>query len=148
MLRLVKAHDLLSLGNTKADGVLDDVEYDGHGDSDPRDNRSNAEDLDAEEVEAAAVEYAERLGLGAVVVCEQAGKDGAQSAVEQCTPTAPTRIVYLELLVYELDAEYNAKPAQMPMIAEPIGVTISQPAVIATRPASEPFSVMETSGFL
>ncbi len=39
-------------------------------------------------------------------------------------------------------------PAMMPIAAAPNGLTASQPAVIATRPAKEPFKVMETSGFL
>lgn len=148
MLRLVETHDLLSLGYTQADGVLDNVEYDGHGDSDPCNDCDNAEELDAEEVEAAAVEHAERLGLGAVVVSEEAGEDGAECALMQCTPTAPTGSSTLSFWSTNSMPNTTAKPAQMPMIAEPIGVTTSQPAVIATRPASEPFSVMETSGFL
>ena len=107
MLRLVEAHDLLSLGNTKADGVLDDVEYDGHGDRNPCNDCGNAENLNAEEVEAAAVEYAERLDLSAIIVCEQAGKDGAQSAVDAVYADSADRVVYLELLIDKLDAEYN-----------------------------------------
>ena len=43
VLRLVEAHDLLGLGYTQADGVLDNVEYDGHGDSDPCNDCDNAE---------------------------------------------------------------------------------------------------------
>ena len=34
------------------------------------------------------------------------------------------------------------------MIAAEVGDTVSQPAVIATRPAKLPFNDMETSGFL
>ena len=34
----------------------------------------------------------------------------------------------------------------MPIIAALTGETVSQPAVIATRPANEPFNVIETSG--
>ena len=90
MLRLIQTHDLLSLAYTQADGVLDNIEYDGHGDRNPSDDCDYAENLNAEEVEAAAVEYAERLNLSAIIVSEQAGKDGAQCAVMQCTPTAPT----------------------------------------------------------
>ena len=41
----------------------------------------------------------------------------------------------------------TTKPAMMPIAAAPAGVTTSQPAVMATRPAREPLSVMETSGF-
>ena len=37
-------------------------------------------------------------------------------------------------------------PATKPMKKAPKGETVSQPAVIATRPAREPFRVMETSG--
>ena len=33
------------------------------------------------------------------------------------------------------------------MIAADVGETVSQPAVIATRPARDPFSDIETSGF-
>ena len=58
------------------------------------------------------------------------------------------RIIDLELLIDKFDTEYNGKAAQIPMITEPNGVTTSQPAVMATRPAREPFSVIETSGFL
>ena len=36
----------------------------------------------------------------------------------------------------------------MPMTAADVGETVSQPAVMATSPASVPFSDMETSGFL
>ena len=39
-------------------------------------------------------------------------------------------------------------PATRPMTAEPSASTAWQPAVMATSPASEPLSVMETSGFL
>ena len=34
------------------------------------------------------------------------------------------------------------------MMAAEVGETVSQPAVMATRPASVPFKDMETSGFL
>ena len=34
------------------------------------------------------------------------------------------------------------------MIAADVGETVSQPAVIATRPARDPFRDIETSGFL
>ena len=37
-------------------------------------------------------------------------------------------------------------PATKPMMNAPNGETASQPAVMATRPAREPFRVMETSG--
>ena len=37
-------------------------------------------------------------------------------------------------------------PATKPMMKAPKGETASQPAVMATRPAREPFRVMETSG--
>ena len=39
-----------------------------------------------------------------------------------------------------------AKPAMNPMAMAPKGETTAQPAVMATRPANEPFSVIETSG--
>ena len=39
-------------------------------------------------------------------------------------------------------------PAIRPMKNAPTTSTLAQPAVIATSPASEPFSVIETSGFL
>ena len=105
--------------------------------------------LNAEEVEAAAVEYAERLNLRAIIVSEQAGKDGAQRAVDAVYANSADRIVDLELLIDKFDAEDNGKACdQIPMMAAPNGVTTSQPAVMATRPAREPFSVMETSGFL
>ena len=42
----------------------------------------------------------------------------------------------------------TAKPDKIPMIAAEVGDTVSQPAVIATRPAKLPFNDMETSGFL
>ena len=90
MLRLIQTHDLLSLAYAQADGVLDNIEYDGHGDRNPSDDCDYAENLNAEEVEAAAVEYTEGLNLGAIIVSEQAGKDGASAPLMQCTPTAPT----------------------------------------------------------
>ena len=34
------------------------------------------------------------------------------------------------------------------MIAAEVGDTVSQPAVMATRPARDPFKDMDTSGFL
>ena len=39
-------------------------------------------------------------------------------------------------------------PATAPMKKAPTTSTTAQPAVTATRPAKEPLSVMETSGFL
>ena len=44
-------------------------------------------------------------------------------------------------------AKTTTIPAMRPMKNEPAGLTASQPAVIATRPASEPLSVIETSGW-
>ena len=40
----------------------------------------------------------------------------------------------------------QSTPATMPMMAAPNGSTTSQPAVMATRPASAPLKVRETSG--
>ena len=42
----------------------------------------------------------------------------------------------------------TTKAAIRPMKKAPTGVTRSHPAVMATRPAREPFNVMEISGFL
>ncbi len=39
-------------------------------------------------------------------------------------------------------------PLIIPMMAAPVGETASHPAVMATKPARAPLSVMETSGFL
>ena len=60
-------------------------------------------------VQAAAVEQAEGLNFGAVVVCEQAGEDGAQSAVDAVYADSADRVVYLELLIDKFDTEYNGK---------------------------------------
>ena len=109
MLRLIQTHDLLSLAYAQADGVLDDIEYDGHGDRNPSDDCDYAENLNAEEVEAAAVEYAERLNLSAIIVSEQAGKDGAQCAVDAVHADSADRIIDLELLIDKFDTEYNGK---------------------------------------
>ena len=60
-------------------------------------------------MEAAAVEYAERLNLSAIIVSEQAGKDGAQCAVDAVHADSADRIIDLELLIDKFDTEYNGK---------------------------------------
>ena len=109
MLRLIQTHDLLSLAYAQADGVLDNIEYDGHGDCNPCNDCDYAENLNAEEVEAAAVEYAERLNLSAIIVSEQAGKNRAQCTVDAVHADSADRIINLELLIDKFDTEYNGK---------------------------------------
>ena len=65
-----------------------------------------------------------------------------------CTPTAPTGSSTLSTLSINSIPNTTTKPEMIPMIAADVGETVSQPAVIATRPARDPFSDIETSGFL
>ena len=64
------------------------------------------------------------------------------------TPIAPTGSSIFNFWSINSIATTTAIPATIPIIQAPTGFTTAQPAVIATRPASEPFSVIETSGFL
>ena len=51
--------------------------------------------------------------------------------------------------LFDIHSPYYSSsiPSMIPMIAADVGETVSQPAVIATRPARDPFKDMETSGF-
>ena len=64
------------------------------------------------------------------------------------TPTAPTGSSTLSTLSINSIPNTTTKPEIIPMIAADTGDTVSHPAVIATRPARDPFRDMETSGFL
>ena len=64
------------------------------------------------------------------------------------TPMAPTGSSILHTLSMNSMPNTTTKAAMSPIKNAPAGLTISQPAVIATRPAREPFNVMEMSGFL
>ena len=62
--------------------MLEHLEHNGNGDNGPDRRGRYTQALNAEEMEAAAVEHAERLSFGAVVVSEEAGQDGAECAVD------------------------------------------------------------------
>ena len=58
-------------------------------------------------------------------------------------PIADKILVLAAMLIL---VEDNTIPAIIPIIHAPAGLTTSQPAVIATKPAKAPFKVIETSG--
>ena len=64
------------------------------------------------------------------------------------TPTAPTGSSTFNTLSINSIPNTTTKPAAIPIIAADAGDTVSHPAVIATRPARDPFRDMDTSGFL
>ena len=64
------------------------------------------------------------------------------------TPIAPTGSSIFNFWSKNSITTTTVRPATIPIIHAPIGLTTAHPAVIATRPASEPFRVIETSGFL
>ena len=63
-----------------------------------------------------------------------------------CTENAPTGSSILSLISTNSTATTTRIPETIPMIAEPIASTSAQPAVTATRPASEALRHIETSG--
>ena len=65
-----------------------------------------------------------------------------------CTPTAPTGSSILHTLSINSIPNTTTNPAKIPIIAADVGDTVSQLAVIPTRPAKEPFKDIDTSGFL
>ena len=62
------------------------------------------------------------------------------------TPTAPTGSSIFNFWSINSITTTTRIPATRPIIAAAQGSTAEQPAVIATRPAREPFNVIETSG--
>ena len=63
------------------------------------------------------------------------------------TDIAPTGSSIFAILSKNSTESTTRIPATAPMKNAPTGVTQSQPAVTATRPASAALNVMETSGF-
>ena len=69
-----------------------------------------------------------------------------QTPFAKWTETAPTGSSIFAVLSKNSTLSTTRMPATKPMMKAPKGETVSQPAVMATRPAREPLSVMETSG--
>lgn len=97
MLHDVQTADFFFFGYAQTDGVLDDKEYNGHGDSDPSDDANHAEQLYEEEVCAVTIEQT-------LIFCEQAGQQGAQSTVYAVYADSANRIVNLENFFYKFNA--------------------------------------------
>ena len=112
----VQAVDFFLFGNAQANGLFDDGKDDEHGNQHPDQHAGQTQQLYAEEGEAVTVE------------------------------TAPTGSSILATLSKNSTENTQSTPATMPMMAAPKGSTISQPAVMATRPASAPLKVRDTSG--
>ena len=70
-----------------------------------------------------------------------------QIPFKQCTATAPTGSSTFNLSSIKYTATQTRTPAIAPITKAPIASTFAHPAVIATRPARDPFKDMETSGF-
>ena len=107
VLRLVQAHDFLRSGDAQADGLVNNLEDDGHGHDHPGNDSKHAQDLDAQEGEAAAIDEAFLRHLVAVIVREDAGEDGAGRAAQAMYADRADRVVHLHNLVDELDAEHH-----------------------------------------
>ena len=83
VLRLIQTHDLLSLAYAQADGVLDDVEYDGHGDRNPCNDCDNAEDLEWREREMRKLLISQDLNI---VSCSFREEQGFLSSLPLTNP--------------------------------------------------------------
>ena len=75
-------------------------------------------------------------------------KNKNEMCIRDRTPTAPTGSSTFNTLSINSIPNTTIKPAAIPIIAADVGDTVSHPAVIATRPARDPFRDMDTSGFL
>ena len=69
-----------------------------------------------------------------------------QMPLTQWTPTAPTGSSMWSLRSSTSTATTTMMPETMPTMAAPSPSSASQPAVMPTRPASEAFRHIETSG--
>ena len=143
MLAAVQAHDLVRGARPQADGLFDQQENNGDDDCGPGDGCTDAQHLDSEELESAAVEDALHGGAAGG---EQAGQDRAQGAADAVDGDRADRVVDLHDLVKEFTARTITMPQTMPITAAPKGSTASHPAVMPTRPARAALKVMETSG--
>ena len=96
-------------------------------------------------MEAAAVEdsYCHAIHIAPNSDCQ-----GAEYPVYQVNGGGSHRIIDLEYFIDELDGQDNEDTGYRPNDYRIAGDTTAQGAVIATRPARQPFSVIEASGFL
>ena len=100
MLRAIQAGDLLLGGGTQAVGGLDDLEHDGHYDGCVGTDSHHTQQLDADQIKAAAIEQAAVSG-------QQTGENGTQHTADTVYGNGAHRIVHMELGVQDLNAQHH-----------------------------------------
>ena len=103
----IQAVDFFFFGHTQADGLFDDGKDDGHGNQHPGSHADNAQNLNAKETEAMAVQQALTGG-------EQAGCNGAPHAVHAVHGNSADRVINLDNVIKEFngeDAEHTGNDA-------------------------------------
>ena len=104
MLRDVQTGDLLLRRDPQADGVLQNGKDNGDHNCHIEDNGRHAQTLDAEEMEAAAVEHAFFRGDAGG---KQAGENGAESAADTVNGNCAHRVVDLGDLIKEFHSQHD-----------------------------------------
>ena len=135
---------------TDADRDLEEQEHDERRAQRERADRRQAESLRSELVQAPAVQQAARAGcqLGSEARHrEEPERQRSPHARHAVGGDGADRIVHADLLDEE-HSKTTITPATKPMITAAQGATNAHDAVIATRPAMAPLSIIDRSGFL